>query len=468
MLGLALMWRRKRRLVVMTRKTLSQEVTFEYENSVGWDGGWIDEEWRKPSKPNGACMMQHKYTVKVGLTAGAKHNFKFPARITLSYAPSKVYPGNSFRVDVGVQPLSKARIESSAGGAATLGYYSRERICVLGKCTPWGPWLGATAGVNVGVHIDEEDEKLPLGNEKLSCSDTQSTGFSIGEYVSVASVDTKTTLVFSDGKILISGLEIDGKESASLEWSSPGSKSVAIDVAPDAEPGDQMTLSIKGLHYRLAFRQDIGLYANLAGYECPEVPLYSKVLSEQTLPYEEDVAFTIDISDPVVADDFDVWRAVEDSWVNKKLADRDTNFGDSRYLALRSEGPHSDVKYAYIKFDVPQVGDFYSAELALHYCNNEGTNVLEVRPILTNWDEMEVTWNNRPDLGPAIDSKEVSGAEGTVVLDVTSHIKAKGTGIVELALAMPEGQRWMNVWSRECSDRACQPTLNFNQGKPVG
>jgi hypothetical protein len=107
-------------------------------------------------------------------------------------------------------------------------------------------------------------------------------------------------------------------------------------------------------------------------------------------------------------------KASKDAWiVNDKHA---PNHGDGTTLVVRSKfssGSKAKATRTLIAFDLPTVGagcDVTDAALRLYALDADTSRTVEVRPVLSAWDERDVLWSNQPGFtGPAAGSRSGLG-----------------------------------------------------------
>jgi hypothetical protein len=109
------------------------------------------------------------------------------------------------------------------------------------------------------------------------------------------------------------------------------------------------------------------------------------------------------------------------------------NYGSSTFLQVRSK--EADNMRSYVKFDlssIPPGAIVTSATLKLYMYDAPGESRLyEIRRIMENWAENEITWNNQPSVSPNF-SIAVTGTTDGVWLswDVTSDAQNFYSGIL--------------------------------------
>ncbi len=125
------------------------------------------------------------------------------------------------------------------------------------------------------------------------------------------------------------------------------------------------------------------------------------------------------------------------------------NFGTEAYL-LSDTLP---AAFAYVRFDVTGVQrpvlhaklSFRNPEVHLSSDQREVHTVHD-----SNWDELTLTWDNRPDLGPALGIIPRATRDGTRSLDVTAAVNADPDGVITFALTTTaNGEPASLVTSRE-------------------
>ena len=153
------------------------EITFDYQYQGGYGAGEIfDLDWSHVYSYT--VVLERRIRVDAMLSLLENH-FRFPFRITARYDPSQVYAGNSFRLEIGVQPFNRSNyseVESSIGLEGV--FYEEHRNYVWTPLGGWGwtSWYGTNVGLDVGVDIDA-GLTPPLQGDKCIVSDQGTTGF---------------------------------------------------------------------------------------------------------------------------------------------------------------------------------------------------------------------------------------------------------------------------------------------------
>jgi len=109
----------------------------------------------------------------------------------------------------------------------------------------------------------------------------------------------------------------------------------------------------------------------------------------------------------------------------------------------------------YVRFDLPPAllsGEllveeavfsiFFSIDSVSFGDGTDEPGVLECRPVLEAWDEMAMTWNNRPAFGPAVDAITGITEVGPLSCDVTELVRDWASGAAPnhgIALTNPTG-----------------------------
>ena len=132
---------------------------------------------------------------------------------------------------------------------------------------------------------------------------------------------------------------------------------------------------------------------------------------------------TVDVTvDPAPAEEVLSFRPVADSWVDASAPD--TNRGSGIRLSIDAQPVH----ISYLRFEVTGLtAPVQSALLQLQVANASPVGGT-IHSVADNaWDEMAITFNNRPTIdGPALDTLGVVSVGDVVEFDVTSVVQQDG------------------------------------------
>jgi hypothetical protein len=107
-----------------------------------------------------------------------------------------------------------------------------------------------------------------------------------------------------------------------------------------------------------------------------------------------------------------VFTPVADSWVNASRQSR--NYGTATRLQVRASRGRS-----FVRFNVRGVsGTVVSAKLRMYVADRGRAGT--ARRVTASWRERFINWNNRPTMGPALDSAGIAAKGTWVEFDVTS------------------------------------------------
>ena len=141
-----------------------------------------------------------------------------------------------------------------------------------------------------------------------------------------------------------------------------------------------------------------------------------------------------------------------------------TNFGVAETLNVYYQG-QNEFSRALIRFNlaaaVPPEATIDSASLDLFLVYGEGPpSIIMIATRLTeDWIESEVTWNNRPEIGPPEEATLVETTVSQIRLDVTEIVQAwHNVPHFGLELRGPEGETFYDFafWSRHHGERKPQ------------
>lgn len=124
--------------------------------------------------------------------------------------------------------------------------------------------------------------------------------------------------------------------------------------------------------------------------------------------------------------------AVSDTYVRGGDSNADTNFSDSKVLAVKLDRPNSHAslnRKTFVKFDVAEFDAPVSEAILRLYqtAGNPGIAVeLAVIGITDEWSEDSVTWSNGPLTGGVeIGTYNAPGADNWFEVDVTEYVNAQ-------------------------------------------
>lgn len=108
-----------------------------------------------------------------------------------------------------------------------------------------------------------------------------------------------------------------------------------------------------------------------------------------------------------------IFGAEEDAWVNED--NPAANYGSSTYLSVRDRASLAEVyiKFSQDDFDSLSGQEIGAASLFLYQYQgaNSPGDILNLRKIISDWGELTVDWNNRPEYDLAfVSSVDISGA----------------------------------------------------------
>ena len=127
-------------------------------------------------------------------------------------------------------------------------------------------------------------------------------------------------------------------------------------------------------------------------------------------------------------------------------AQPDMNFGLAPRLVTKGGSPSSSV---YLGFDTAAEGALAAlAKLSLRVRQSGGGSVFGVNN--TGWNELTITFSNKPDVGPLIVEMPTSSRDGTTAADVTGQVQPDADGSVSFSMALAaSGQK--DYHSREAA-----------------
>jgi hypothetical protein len=161
-----------------------------------------------------------------------------------------------------------------------------------------------------------------------------------------------------------------------------------------------------------------------------------------------------------------------DTYVHGSTANAGVNYGTSLLLAAKEDGTTSTEfdRVAYLKFDLNGLASLpASATLLLYPDSTTQAGTVTAAQVATDgWTETGMTWNNRPAVGAAIASANVTaGQTSPFTINVTSfiHSEFNGDKIATIALTGNNAQLYFESSENGASVR---PALVFVGGGATG
>ncbi|OYD06916.1 DNRLRE domain-containing protein [Paludifilum halophilum] len=156
--------------------------------------------------------------------------------------------------------------------------------------------------------------------------------------------------------------------------------------------------------------------------------------------------------------------------------DADTNFGSRTFLTTGNNPDHG-ISRSLLRFDLKPVlsgAKITSARLRMQQVLDNGhTETVNLHSITEDWDSMEATWNNQPEVGEVLDDTDVSGPDA-YTFDLTDQAREWYRGEtanygVELRLENEENDRKSYRSSDYATDPEEKPKLTIEyEIEPIG
>ncbi len=121
---------------------------------------------------------------------------------------------------------------------------------------------------------------------------------------------------------------------------------------------------------------------------------------------------------------------IADAKVNDATSEADKNFGAKDNMLARNK-PNGWAFESYVKFELPDINDVSNAKLLLYGRNPNNNNIVKVVVFKTDsdWEELEITFNNAPGRqGNEVDAEDVNATPTYYEWDVTSLVKEQLNG----------------------------------------
>ncbi len=143
--------------------------------------------------------------------------------------------------------------------------------------------------------------------------------------------------------------------------------------------------------------------------------------------------FNIPLTKAIIRDQTISTEAEKDTYV--KQHNPDENYGGGSYFLLGLD-IWDDTIESYFYFDFSdKPSDWEKAEIGLNLYSIDSTMTVNVYLIETAWEELTLTWNNKPAKGELIDSF-LASEEEEYYIDVTDYIE--GNNDISICLWIPD------------------------------
>ncbi|XGA12897.1 DNRLRE domain-containing protein [Paenibacillus thiaminolyticus] len=148
----------------------------------------------------------------------------------------------------------------------------------------------------------------------------------------------------------------------------------------------------------------------------------------------------------------------------------DINYGSANGLVVKDDGSNGYVREAYIRFDLTGLsGAVEEAKISLTTIAKQLSSLSNQAQLVSDnsWDEMKITWNNKPAGGAIIASWDVAEVGENVQIDVTRQVKdALAHGQDKLSFVIRSSANYGSLGdstyaSREHPDKALRPSMEI-------
>ncbi|WII40068.1 DUF7594 domain-containing protein [Paenibacillus thiaminolyticus] len=154
-----------------------------------------------------------------------------------------------------------------------------------------------------------------------------------------------------------------------------------------------------------------------------------------------------------------------------------TNYGSDNSLVVKQDGSSGYSREAYIRFDLRGLsGAVEEAKISLTTRAKQLSNLRHQAHLVSDnsWDELKITWNNKPAGGAIIASWDVPEVGRNVKVDVTRQVNdalAKGQDKVSFVIrssANYGSQGDISYASREHHEKALRPSMEIKASTGAG
>ncbi|WCF10744.1 DNRLRE domain-containing protein [Paenibacillus thiaminolyticus] len=147
-----------------------------------------------------------------------------------------------------------------------------------------------------------------------------------------------------------------------------------------------------------------------------------------------------------------------------------TNYGSDNSLVVKQDGSSGYSREAYIRFDLTGLsGAVEEAKISLTTIAKQLSSLSHQAHLVSDnsWDELKITWNNKPAGGAIIASWDVPEVGGNVKVDVTRQVNdALANGQDKLSIVIRSNANYgslgdVSYASREHPEKASRPSMEI-------
>ncbi|MCG8475197.1 MAG: DNRLRE domain-containing protein, partial [Cytophagales bacterium] len=144
-----------------------------------------------------------------------------------------------------------------------------------------------------------------------------------------------------------------------------------------------------------------------------------------------------------------------------------TNYGSSSVMVIKNDGPGYN-RQTYLQFDLSSVGDSI-VDARLKLTRQAAGNTIQNTTIEAlfvsddNWQEAELTWNNKPDTEDVLYAQDGGLENPEWDISAQAEIERNGDGVISILLrsTVSGSGSWLSYASKENSNYAARPRLTI-------
>lgn len=129
------------------------------------------------------------------------------------------------------------------------------------------------------------------------------------------------------------------------------------------------------------------------------------------------------------------------------------NYGANTVVEVKNRTGSNDDYETFLKFDLSSLpGSVTNATLSLIVdSQSQGPEISIYQVDTDTWDELTITWNNKPSSGTLIETFDMHSTTTEVQFDVTAYINAQqsGDGVASFRIKKSHGSQWVRFESKE-------------------
>jgi len=161
----------------------------------------------------------------------------------------------------------------------------------------------------------------------------------------------------------------------------------------------------------------------------------------------------------------------EDSFIHGGEGNANENFGTEDELVVKSNNIEKYVRETFLKFNLSSIDDQINYAKLYLRVKKDVSNVTHKVNFVNNdnWNENEITFNTKPNIGVPLDTKLVPALGEWIEFDVTLQVQKEITNDKKISFAISESSlnHYASYYSKENSNKNYSPKLIIAHNKPV-